>query len=78
MDSGGGFTKDAMKKALIHEKLANIKEYIHVNCTEYNNQTAYCNAAEKVYGSWNKNLQNTTQFNIRPYHSERMKRQGKN
>ena len=61
-DSGKGFTKDAMKKVLIHEKLADAKEYIHINCTEHSNQTTYCNAVEKVYGPRNRNLWNTTQF----------------
>ena len=51
-----------MKKALIHEKLADAKEYIHVNCTEHNDKTAYCNAIKKVYGPGNKILRNTTQF----------------
>ena len=61
-DSGGGFTKKAMKDALIVEKLADPLEYIHVNCTEHNDQTALRSACNKVYGTGGVDNRNILQL----------------
>ena len=61
-DSGGGFTKEAMKRALIKEGLAKEGVYIHVNCTSHNDQTNIRNAIETVYGEGHLEKRNVTQY----------------
>ena len=49
-DSGGGFTNKAMKKALIEQDLVDTAFYIHMPCTEHNDQTNLRVGIENVYG----------------------------
>ena len=64
-DSGGGFTKEAMQRALIREGLAKEGVYINVNCTPHNDQTNIRNAIETVYGQSGLELRNVS-HNIFP------------
>lgn len=49
-DSGGGFTKDAMKNSLVEVGIACQKTWIFCACTAHNDQTNLRHGMEKVYG----------------------------
>ena len=61
-DSGGGFTNVAMKNCLLEQELVNENDYIHVPCTEHNDQTNLRRATEDVYGTGGLNARNLLQL----------------
>ena len=61
-DSGGGFTGDAMKQCLLDEELIDGKDYIHVPCTEHNDQTDLRRATEDAYNTGGLDHRNLMQF----------------
>ena len=61
-DSGGGFTNVAMKNCLLEQELVNENDYIHVPCTEHNDQTNLRRATEDVYGTGGLDARNLLQL----------------
>ena len=57
-DSGGGFTNVAMKTCLLEQELVDGNDYIHVPCTEHNDQANLRRATEDVYGTGGLNARN--------------------
>ena len=61
-DSGGGFTGDAMRRALASYDLVNVQGYIHINCTHHNDQTNLRVSIEQVFGTGGINKRNVCQL----------------
>ena len=57
-----GFTGDAMKKCLHQQELVDDHDYIHVPCTEHNNQTNLRHATEDAYGTGGLDHRNLMQL----------------